>query len=248
MSTSTKKRSRSRSKSNDRSESKKDKVVKKEHNYALVPKFKKRWSVNELLFNRTHKDLIELKEWISELDDKIIFENNLIATKYTGIDYDIDNNYDVISMSSCGLTSQGILNLLLDKNPEKSKITIIKETEWNKNLLSNHNIIHVDMKPCSCCYFPGHAFVIYCSGNIGVILQSFIGCYTIRDFFDIMPMKKIDKYMNVFADMHLNGTDEYVIKQLSKFTHVGFDRIKGCKMKSSRFNILFYQSDHAFKK
>jgi len=176
------------------------------------------------------------------LDNEIILTNHQIAAEFLG------TNRGATSLSSCGVTSQAIMNLLLGKigNNDITHVTI-RTKWWDENLLRNHNIISVRMGQCSCCSFPGHAFVIYCSNDSCAILQSFRGYYTINDFFDIMSRYKVNKFMNLFLDMYINGINDISIKQLSKFTHVCLDAIRNCKLENSKFEVLYYVSNIMFK-
>jgi len=96
-------------------------------------------------------------------------------------------------------------------------------------------------------FFPGHAFVIYCSGDMCLILQSFVTIYTIRDYFDIMAKDRINKYMNVFLNMYQNGISDRAIKLLTKFTHVGFDKLRDCQLKHSGFEVIYYENQTKFE-
>lgn len=193
----------------------------------------------QLEFCTKYKDIFELKQWISELSDETIIDNHLIAAKFTDI-----NSFST-DISSCGVTSQAIMNLLLERNGYKISMMVFEHV-WRREMLSDFNIIYVGMDACTCCCFPGHAFIIYCSTDICFIIQSFANQYTIKDFFDIMTMEKVNKYMKVFTNMYIDGIDDNAIKQLNKFTHVKLDNSKGCRLKDSRFDIYCYQSNQKF--
>lgn len=194
-----------------------------------------------LKYHTRYMDLIELKEWISELDSQTLLTNNLIASKVT------NSNKRVTNMSSCGLTSQAIMNLLIERNG--GKFSDVKPmVKWDKKMLQKNNIILVGMDACNCCRFLGHAFLIYCSNDICYIIQSFISQYYVDDFFDTMTFEKIDKFMSTFADMYTNGINDKTLKQLHKFTHVNHEDIRNCELKGSEFQVYCFENEIGFKK
>lgn len=194
----------------------------------------------ELEFHIRFPDLIELKQWVQGLDDMTIFRNHLIAANFTRC------NLKTTFTSSCGASAQGMMNLLLERCGHTFS-DVIKESQWNDSLLGDHNLILVSIGSCSCCLFPGHAFVIYCSDYLCVILQSFIHCYTIRDFFDIIPRHKVNKYMNVFMEMYTCGINENTLNKLARLTHVCFNKYKDCKLEKSTILIFHCKNNQIFK-
>jgi hypothetical protein len=150
--------------------------------------------------------------------------------------------------SSCGITSQGIMNLLMTKFGKNISDVVRRYKWWDNDLIRGHNLISVRMQPSKCCQFPGHAFVIYCSGDRCLILQSFVAIYTIRDFYDIMVKSRVNKYMNAFLNMYLNGISDRAIRLLSKFTHVGgFDQLRYCQLEQSGFEVIYHENQIKFE-
>lgn len=194
----------------------------------------------KLHFHTKYKDLFELKQWINGLSDEMIIDNHLIAAEHTKI------NQECEDVSSCGNTSQGLMNMFLERNGHSITQMVFNHI-WDRKMLADHNIIYVGMDHCTCCCFPGHAFIIYCSHDKCYIIQSFIKQYTIKDFFDLMDFDKVDKYMNIFADMITHGITDRTIKKLKKFTHTQHGiGVSGCKMKDSRFDVYCYENKHGF--
>jgi hypothetical protein len=194
-----------------------------------------------LSFHDQYGDMVELKKWISELDDETIRTNNVIAAEF------LKTNQNMTRISACGLTSQAVMNLLMDRNGKKISDLMSKRKWWDDDLIQGHNIISVRMFACTCCHFPGHAFVIYCSGDMCLILQSFVGVYTIRDFFDVMSNDKVNKFVNIFLNMYIHGIDDDAIRQLTKFTHVCFNKYRDCRLKDSFFEVIYHKNDTMFR-
>lgn len=192
-----------------------------------------------LWYHTRHGDIFELQKFIRELSDEAILKNHKIAMLYT------NTNIELTNPSACGLTAQSILNILVENQGSTIKDTMCQNT-FDSNLLSDYNIVHVDVTSCTCCDFPGHALVIYCSNYMCAVIQSYVNVYTHRDFFDVLPVERVIKYVKSLQSMCINGMNTHAVKQLSKITHVDHTELSSCMMRGTEFRIRYFKSNTKF--
>jgi len=184
--------------------------------------------------NKTsHLEIKALKSFIRSIDNELIMRN------HEECKYHFDANISQTDVTSCGLTSQAIFNIIMkEQNMKFSNVKVIKTINDVPNLLCN-NIIRVGINCCSCCTFPGHAFIIYCFETQCVIIQSFIGEYNHYKYIDIVSKDVIKNYLTNIQKMYQNR--KLNIKTLNELTHIDLTKYKKCRLAESNIVVHYME-------
>jgi hypothetical protein len=177
----------------------------------------------------------ELRSLIRSIDDETIWKNHHKVKNIFG-------NKNVANITSCGMTSGAIFNILLEA--QGGNINNINEvrsvTQDILNDLLCNKIIRVSMGYCDCCKFQGHAFLIYCFNNKKyAIVQSYIYEYDYKKYFDVVSKEKIIYYLsgfyNMFKDKKLN------VSLLEELTHIKIQDCSECYLEGSALTIRYIE-------
>lgn len=183
-----------------------------------------------------------MDRFIGSLNDGIIWKNHHSVKTYTG--YNMGCN----EITSCGVTSQAIFNLMLtiqgDLISDATFMLIGTSHIRDFNQLLDHNIIFIGMSSCKCCDFPGHAFVIVCYDDLCVIIQSFFGIYHYNEQIGYIPKDTMREYltrMQTMYGMSDKKMNPQVINDLSSLTHVDLSQYNKCRLKESDMTLYYIE-------
>lgn len=172
---------------------------------------------------------------VKSLNEKKIWENYQKSFLYFQSNY---NNHDI---TSCGLTSQAIFNVLRTLSMSEFN-GIYSQKKIDINRLLDVSMIRIGMSYCNCCSFPpfpGHAFLIYNDKESGksLIIQSYCWKYNHTKHFDVISRKTLKQYLTDIKEMY----DRKIInvKALEKITHISLKEYTKCCLSNSQLQIHY---------
>jgi len=180
--------------------------------------------------------------FVKTLDDDLIRKhyNEIIGkTCNTNTNTNTNTKTKICDITSCGLTSLSILKIFAEKQGEEFP-TLNGDIDIDD--LLDENIVRININGCKCCEinnFVGHAFLIACINNKCLIIQSYIGEYDHRKYFDIIQKDIMKENILKLRDMCVDRKmDAEGLKILSDITHIDLQYLSNCQLEGCRLSAL----------
>lgn len=182
------------------------------------------------------QEILELISFVKSTDDNTIWKN------HNDIKFVSGYNIDSTDVKACGVTAQAFFNMFANyQNTRFFRTKILYSIDDIDELLKN-NILYVSLTRCTCCNFPGHAFIIYCFDKSCVIIQSYVNTYSHKKYIDVLDKIHVK---NTLLTIEKKNSES--IKAIADLTHLNHDELLGCKFNNSEFFIRFIKRRKLFE-